>query len=552
MQRVLARVNPRTSRRAVGARLALVFVTLAALGTSGSFGQQPVATPPEEHQAPVPLVFQGRTITSFRSHLAGLSPEERARTARRRLDSLRPPQLDAEVRVVEIADGCTLLVGDTLAFSVVAGDLDPRLSATPAQEAAAAKAKLVEALHTRAAMWSSRARVLGVVYSIVATALFIVLVRLVVRARRAVLAWLEADSGRKQRYLALGGFDLKTRLSGFLRAPSMVLSGLAVLTLIYIWVTFVLNRFPETQPVGHATRGFLLDLFARFGNGCRSALPGLLTAGVVLVIARLATLLLADFFKSVGNGTIVVRGLHRETAAATRSLVNAAIWLFAVVLIYPNLPGSGSAAFQGVSVFAGLMLTLGSAGLVGHMMAGLVLIYSRALSKGDYVTVGEVEGIVTEVGTLSTKIDNRRKEEFTIPNAVVVGSAIKNFSRMNREEGVPLMTSVTIGYGAPWRLVHQMLLAATEKTKGLRRDPAPFVLQRALSDFFVEYELVARLDDPLQRPVVLSELHQNIQDAFNEQGVQIMVPHYEGQPDRPVVVPKSAWHRAGPGPGEGA
>jgi small-conductance mechanosensitive channel len=184
------------------------------------------------------------------------------------------------------------------------------------------------------------------------------------------------------------------------------------------------------------------------------------------------------------------------------------------------------------------------------MMSGLVLVYSRALKKGDYVRVGEVEGVVVEMGPLSTKIANRKDEEFTIPNTVMVGTTIKNYSRLAGPSGSPLTTKVTIGYDAPWRVVHDMLKTAAARTPGLRKDPPPFVLQADLSDFYVEYQLVTRLEEPSQRVFVMSELHQNIQDAFNERGVQIMSPHFEGQPDRPVLVPKSKWHSTGGDTGE--
>jgi small-conductance mechanosensitive channel len=249
-----------------------------------------------------------------------------------------------------------------------------------------------------------------------------------------------------------------------------------------------------------------------------------------------------DFFTAIELGTISFPGFHSDTVGATRRLVNVLIWLFGVVIAYPFLPGSNSPAFKGVSVFLGLLVTLGSAGVVGHMMSGLVLVYSRALKKGDYVRVGDVEGIVMEVGPLSTKLANRKDEEFTIPNTVMVGTTIKNFSRLAGQSGSPLTTKVTIGYDAPWRVVHDMLKTAAARTPGLRKEPPPFVLQADLSDFYVEYQLVVRLESADLRILVMSVLHQNIQDAFNERGVQIMSPHFEGQPVERVWVPKSKWN----------
>jgi small-conductance mechanosensitive channel len=154
--------------------------------------------------------------------------------------------------------------------------------------------------------------------------------------------------------------------------------------------------------------------------------------------------------------------------------------------------------------------------------------------------------VVVEVGALSVKIANARKEEFTIPNAVMVSSVVKNFSRLSRDSGAPLTTAVTIGYDAPWRVVHEMLVLAAERTPGIRKQPAPVVIQSKLDTFSVEYQLIVRLErpDPAHRAATLSALHQNILDAFNERGVQIMTPSFEGQPEQPVLVPKAKWTQA--------
>ena len=186
------------------------------------------------------------------------------------------------------------------------------------------------------------------------------------------------------------------------------------------------------------------------------------------------------------------------------------------------------------------MLTLGSAGFVGHLLSGFIVIYSRSLRPGEIVKVDETIGTVSEVGALATRLVTVRGEEISIPNSVLVGSTVTNYTRLN----ALLCVTVTIGYDAPWRQVHAMLLLAAARTPGLHADPASKVVQRALTDFYVEYELRASLREGQQRFAVLSELNGHIQDVFNEFGVQIMSPHYEGQPDKSVVVPKSDWYPA--------
>jgi small-conductance mechanosensitive channel len=194
-------------------------------------------------------------------------------------------------------------------------------------------------------------------------------------------------------------------------------------------------------------------------------------------------------------------------------------------------------------VLLGLVLSLGSTGLVTQAMSGLVVVYSRALRRGDFVRINDIEGVVSEVATLATKIVNVRNEEITIPNSVLVSNSIHNFSKLAGTQGTLITSKVTIGYDAPWRQVHALLISAAEKTPGVRSDPKPYVYQRALSDFYVEYEVFVHIDRAADRIPLLSALHANIQDEFNEHGVQIMSPHFLSQPDQPVVVPKSHWFR---------
>jgi small-conductance mechanosensitive channel len=303
----------------------------------------------------------------------------------------------------------------------------------------------------------------------------------------------------------------------------------------------VLLQFPYSQPWGQELGTLLLHLLQKLGTELIGSIPGIFTVVVIFLVTRAVTRAVSGFFGEVEKGNITVPWPHRDTASASRHLVIGTIWLFALTVAYPHIPGSSTDAFKGVSVLVGLMLSLGSAGFVNQVMCGLVVIYSRALKVGEFVRIGDDFGTVSEVGMLSTKLLTHKREEVTIPNGVLVATRITNYSRQAPGIGAVLGSTVTIGYDAPWRQVHAMLLRAAAQTDGVRQDPAPRVLQRALSDFFVEYELIFNVDDPVKRPQILSELHTHIQDAFNEEGVQIMSPHFETQPNEKVYVPKSRW-----------
>jgi small-conductance mechanosensitive channel len=196
------------------------------------------------------------------------------------------------------------------------------------------------------------------------------------------------------------------------------------------------------------------------------------------------------------------------------------------------------------------MLTLGSSGLVMQAMSGLVVVYSRSLRKGDYIEVNGTQGVVTEISSLAVKLVDVRNEEITIPNAVLVSSPIRNYSRSGADQDTLLVVRLSIGYDAPWRQVHALLEEAARRTPGVRAAPAPYVYQRALTDFAVEYALYASIGYAPERAAVQSGLHAAIQDVFNEHGVQIMSPHFLSQPDRPVVVASSDWFRPPAAPGQ--
>jgi small-conductance mechanosensitive channel len=212
------------------------------------------------------------------------------------------------------------------------------------------------------------------------------------------------------------------------------------------------------------------------------------------------------------------------------------------VVAYPYIPGSESPAFKGVSLFLGVVFSLGSSSSIANIVAGYMVIFRRAFKVGDRVKIGAQMGDVVEMRLQATHLRTIKNEEVIVPNSLIINTDVVNYSSLARKGGLILHTTVTIGYDTPWRQVHALLLAAAERTEGLLKEPRPFVLQTALNDFYVSYELNAYTDRPLEMISIYSHLHQHIQDAFNEHGVQIMSPHYLGDPARAKVVPKEHWY----------
>ncbi len=269
---------------------------------------------------------------------------------------------------------------------------------------------------------------------------------------------------------------------------------------VYSWLAFVLQRFPYTRPWGESLRGFLLERLSWLGLRMVGAFPDLFTVFLIVLVIRFVVRLLTGRVRSGRDWPdLTLPYVYPETAQPTRRLLIMVLWLLGIALAYPYLPGSDSDAFKGVSVFVGLVLSLGSSGIVNQMMSGLTITYSRAVRLGDFVKIGSVEGTVTHLGALSTKVKTPRGEEVTIPNAVVMSDVTTNYTRFADTDGVYVPTSVTIGYDTPWRQVHALLLLAAERTPGIRSKPKPVVRQTALQDFYVQYTLLVCLEQPHTR-----------------------------------------------------
>src|SRR5262245_12215942 len=537
-QRCAARDDRLRSGAAVSWRFAIAAALLVAF-PGQAFAEQESAAPGE-------AVFKvwNREIAVLRATRSGRDPEERARRAARILRSLPDAELAKGVTTTRVqAEGGEAFVYEVGGESVLVllqGDADPESGETLARLAQRIEKRLDEAIQAYFEQSSLKRLTRAAGLALLATLVYAALVWVLVRGRNFAASRLVAASRRSLERASRAGFDLwhvGLRAIGWLvNAIAWITGGVAT----YVWLTSVLFQFPYTQPWGEALGGWLLDFVTTWVQAAVGAVPGLVAVVAILVIARALTRLVDQFFRSVQSGRVRPRWLRAETADATRRIVIMLLWVFALALAYPYIPGSHSSAFQGISVLVGVMISLGSASLVNNAMSGLVVVYSRAFRVGDFVRIGETEGVVLELSGLSTKLLTPGGE-VTVPHGVTVAGSTVNYTRPAQGRGSLLSTSVTIGYDAPWRQVHALLLGAAAQTAGLRESPAPRVLQRALSDFYVAYQLVAHAEHAERSFEVLSELHQRIQDSFNEHGVQILSPHFAVQPREPVTVPRSAW-----------
>jgi len=493
---------------------------------------------------PATLSVWNRDIVVFRATIQ-TEPAERAHAAARRIRTLSEESIRKEIHAVRASvgayQGIVIELDGNLLFGLVEEDLDPLEGVTLEGAANAAVVRLREALDARIRQQRPDLLLWASLRSIAATILLFSIGIAGFRIRRRWTRKLLEKHPDRVRRLRIGGFDLGSYAIGLIRWLSKMFGWALRLALGYLWLTYVFSQFPLTEPWSRELGRGLLGLLFMMGRAVVASIPGLVTAVLIFLAARALARVVGGFLDGVAQGRFEVAWIYPETAEATRRIARLTIWIFAIALAYPFLPGADSLAFKGISMLLGLTLSLGSAGILNHVMAGWVVTYSRSVRVGDYVRIGDQEGTVIGLGILAVKIVNRRGEEVTIPNAVVTGNVSTNFTRQARAGGMFATTAVTIGYDAPWRQVHAMLLEAAKRTRHVVDEPPPRIWQRALSDFYPEYELVVEIEAGARRPEVVTELHGHIQDVFNEHGVQIMSPNFVAQPEQPVLSPKPTW-----------
>jgi small-conductance mechanosensitive channel len=301
----------------------------------------------------------------------------------------------------------------------------------------------------------------------------------------------------------------------------------AYVTLTYLYVTSILGFFPATHTLSVELLNYLIEPIKMIGREVIASVPDIIAIVIIIIVTNYVIKLIRMVFKGMERGAITFQGFHREWATPTYTIVRFFVLVFAAVAIFPYIPGSHSEAFRGISVFLGVLVSLGAAGSFSNIIAGVVLTYMRPFIIGDRVKIADTVGDIMEKTLLVTRVRTIKNVDITIPNALVLNSHIINFSSSSmKPPPLILHTSVTIGYDAAWQKVHELLIAAAKQTTHILETPEPFVLQTGLDDFYVRYEINAYTGAPNKMAAIYSELHQHIQDQFNEAGVEIMSPHY--------------------------
>jgi len=512
----------------------------------GVLAQEEKPAEPEKVQDKGYPVKLGNETLFYLKDVTGLPTQERAESMMERIkavaddprvpvDSILTSTYPQPITIITANDELLMSVLEEDAIAL--GRSRDELAAEYSDEVRSAIEKYRE---ERSMKWIFR----GAIYTLIATVILIAALYFLTRFHRKTVASVQKKLQKKRDSVLDQTFEIVkrervmtmiTRAIGFGRL-------LIILILFYLYIQLVLNFFPWTR--GYDTRilDFLFRPLVVLGKAFWSQIPNLFFIAVIVLITYYSLRALHLFFNEVERGTITVKGFYPDWSQPTFRIVRLLFLAFAAVLAFPYIPGSESPAFKGISIFAGVLISLGSTSFISNIIAGYTLTYRRVFKLGDRVQIGDIIGDVKEIRLQVTHLQSIKNEEIIMPNSVIVNSNVVNYTSLSRQGGLILHTTVTIGYDTPWRQVQALLLMAAQRTPGLMKEPSPFVLQTSLDDFYVAYELNVYVDHPHEMVRLYSELHKNIQDVFNEYGVQIMSPNYEFDPTQPKIVPKDQWY----------
>ncbi len=511
--------------------------------------------PPAKPQLSVreisPVTLDGKELFSVRG-IGAFSSEVRAHFISGRIKKAAD-DLTVRTDSIKAVDGdisTDVVTGDLALMSVF--DSDALERGQTRQELAGEYVGAIRTSIERYRTDYSRETILYAVgYSVVAAIIGILLIFLLNRLFRKLNILIDTRYKDKLHSIQIKSLELVQvdRVRAFVHGTARFIHFALILILLYAFLNFTLGLFPWTRPLAGRILSFVLDPLQVMGTGIMNEIPKLLFIVVLAIVTRYALKIMRLLFDQIEQGTITFSGFYPEWAKPTYRILRFLVIAFAAVVAFPYVPGSDSPAFKGVSLFLGVLFSLGSQSTVSNILAGFTMTYRRLFKVGDRVRINDILGDVTRIRLQVTHLKTVKNEEVIVPNSTILNSTVTNYSSLIEEKPLLLHTSLTIGYDAPWRQVHALLLMAAERTPGLLREPAPFVLQKSLDDFYVTYELNVATNTPHSMATFYSGLHQNIQDCFNEYGVQIMSPNYEADRSEPTIVPKDRWFAA---PADGA
>jgi small-conductance mechanosensitive channel len=483
----------------------------------------------------VPVIgFFKDTLFTVYSRLGSFSPKERAKAVSERIQSLaglRDFSIDSLVVESEY-NILNLVYSDQIVTSISEEDaLWSKMNATDLS------IKYQKTISEAILNYQNETNIITLLKEFGLALLVLIITYLIIKYIFIAFRWtaikIHAQENKRIKGIKIKDYTLfdASRQVAVLINLNTVLKWLVVLSTVYIALPILFGIFPWTKDMAQTLFGYVLDPLKDIGLGLWNYLPNLITVIVIIVVFRYVLKGLYFLKLEIQQENLKLPGFYSDWAAPTYQIVKVLVFAFMIVVIFPYLPGSDSPVFQGVSVFLGFLFTFGSAGSLSNIIAGLILTYMRLFKMGDRVKIGSISGDVIEKNMLVTRVRTTKNEIISIPNATVMNSHTINYSSDAPEKGLIMHSTITIGYDVPWRKMEAVLIKAALKTPLLLDEPAPFVLQTSLDDFYVSYQINAYTREPNKQATIYSNLHANIQDFCNEAGIEIMSPHYRAARD---------------------
>ncbi len=530
----------------------LIAITPPALAAQECIGETPVVDLETAMATTAPIELDGKQLFQVRG-VSAYPAEQRAEAIKRRIEALaRNPNFQTDaLRWLESDVGIKIMAGDQLVMVIF--DADARNEdVTPQELAIVTLNRIRQAIVDYRQGRSPHALLNSSLYAVGGAVMLAVAIAFLLWLGRRTDEWIAHRIQRRIGSLSIQSFEIvrAERIGSAVRGVLYTLRMVAILLAIFAYLDFALAQFPGTRSLANRLFEGITGPLETMGRGIIAEIPNLIILTLLFYLSRFVLRLIRLFFDAVARETVTLVGFEAEWAMPTYKIVRFAVIVFSLIVAYPYIPGSDSAAFKGVSIFLGVILSLGSSSSVSNLIAGYLMTYRRAFKVGDRVQIGDVMGEVIETRLQATHLRSLKNEEVTIPNSQLLNGQVVNYSSLATRQGLILHTVVGIGYETPWRQVEAMLLLAAERTPGLLQEPRPFVLHPSLGDFAINYELNVYCGDARQMLPLYTALHRNILDVFNEYGVQIMTPAYRDDTPEPKLVPREQWYAAPASPGD--
>ena len=491
----------------------------------------------KQHASGAPVTLKSDTLYYVYTNLGSFTPNERAQLNSEKI--LRTAKIYAiKSDSLSIADNNStsdIMYNDLIIASIT--DTDALwMNSTRQQLAEKYKQSIVEAItqYKKDISLLNILKIIGLCLLVIVG--FVVAVKSVSYLfRRIIDKKISAKKGKRFKGIKIKTFEVmdQEREVKAILGVSKIVRYILYVVLFYLAILLLFSVFPPTQRLAETLFGWIWGPLASMMKGFVKYLPNLFKIVIIVIVFRYVVKFCAYVTREISTGRLVVPGFFADWAKATFNIVRIFLYAFMLVLIFPYLPGADTGTFQGVSVFIGILFTLGSTSVISNLMAGMVITYMRPFRIGDRIKIGEVAGDVVEKSPFVIRIKTVKNEVVTVPNSTVLSANVINYSSTSAPEdtGLIIHTEVTMSYDTPWRQVNQLLIDAALKTDSIQDKPQPFVLQTSLNDFSASYQLCAYIKEPGKQALIYSALHQNIQDAFFAAGIEMLTPHYRAVRD---------------------